>query len=127
MDHVISNFENSNCKSELEVKMSLLEKQNFGLRVQLIDKMVIKTNSKSYQFTTDAFRTTIKITTLVPTYDNINSNNDNNNNNSNSNNNMNSNNCKTRTITPPATKITRSVILTRTIIALMKRQLTTKS
>ena len=127
MEHVISNFENSNCKSELEVKMSLLEKQNFGLRVQLIDKMVIKTNSKSYQFTTDAFRTRIKITTLVPTYNNINSNNDNNNNNSISNNNINSNNCKTRTITPPTTKITRSVILTRTIIALMKRQLTTKS
>ena len=127
MDHVISNFENNNYKSELEVKVSLLEKQNFGLRVQLIDKMVIKTNSKSYQFTTDAFRTTIKITTLVPTCDNINSNNDNNNNNSNSNNNINSNNCKTRTITPPKTKITRSVILTRTIIALMKRQLTTKS
>ena len=50
MDHVISNFENNNYKSELEVKVSLLEKQNFEIRAQLIDKMVIKINSKSYQF-----------------------------------------------------------------------------
>ena len=123
----MSNFGSNNYKTELEVKVSLLEKENFELRGQLIDKLLIikqlKTNLKSYPFTTDASTTTNTITTPAQIYDNINSNNDNNNNNNNnnSNNNINNNNCKTRTMTPPTTKITRSEILKKTIIALMKK------
>ena len=35
------NFENNNYKAELEVKVSLLEKENFELRCQLTDKVLI--------------------------------------------------------------------------------------
>ena len=38
MDHVMSNFGKINCKTELEMKASFLEKENFELRGQLIDK-----------------------------------------------------------------------------------------
>ena len=41
MKHVMSNFENNNYKTELEVKISLLEKENFELRGQLTDKLLI--------------------------------------------------------------------------------------
>ena len=55
MDQIMSNFGNINYKTELELKVSLLEKENFELKGQLIDKMLIikqlKTNSKSYSFT----------------------------------------------------------------------------
>ena len=54
MDHVMSNFGNINYKTELEMKVSLLEKENFELRGQLIDKLLIikqlKTGSKSNLF-----------------------------------------------------------------------------
>ena len=41
MDHVIANFGNNNYITELEVKVSLLEKENFELRGQLTDKLLI--------------------------------------------------------------------------------------
>ena len=41
MDHVMSNFGNINYKTELEVKVSLLEKENFELRGQLIAKLLL--------------------------------------------------------------------------------------
>ena len=41
MKHVMSNFGNNNYKTELEVKISLLEKENFELRGQLTDKLLI--------------------------------------------------------------------------------------
>ena len=89
----MSNFGNINYKAELELKVSLLEKENF----ELINKMLIikqlKTNSKSYPFTTDDSTMTNTIITPAQTYYNINSNNDNNNNNSNS---INNNNCKSK-------------------------------
>ena len=95
----MSNFENINYKTELELKVSLLEKKNFELRGQLIDKLLIikqlKTNSKSNPFPTDVSTTTNTITTPAQTNDNINSNNNNNNNN-NSNNNINNNNCQNK-------------------------------
>ena len=85
MGHVMPNFGNINYKTELEVKVSLLEKENFELRGQLIDKLLIikqlKTNSKSDPFPTDVSTTTNTITTPAQTNDDINSNNDNNNNN----------------------------------------------
>ena len=37
MDHVMANFGNINYKTELEMKVSLLEKENFELRGQLIN------------------------------------------------------------------------------------------
>ena len=43
MDLVMSNFGNINYKTKLEVKVSLLEKDNFDLRGQLIDKLLIIT------------------------------------------------------------------------------------
>ena len=97
MEHVISNFGNINYKTELEMKVSLLEKENFELRGQLIDKLLIikqlKTDSKSNPFLTNISTTTNTITKPVETNDNINSNNDNNNNNKKNNNNNNNNNC----------------------------------
>ena len=39
----MSNFGNINDKTKLEVKVSLLEKDNFDLRGQLIDKLLIIT------------------------------------------------------------------------------------
>ena len=46
----MSNFGNINYKTELEMKVSLLENENFELRGQLIDKLLIikqlKTDSK---------------------------------------------------------------------------------
>ena len=125
MDHVISNFGNINYKTELEMKVSLLEKENFELRSKLIDKLLIikqlKTESKSNQFPTDVSSTTNTITKPAQTNANINSNNNNNNKHNNNNNNINNNNCKTRTMTRATTK------MKKTIIALMKRQFTTKS
>ena len=41
MDHVMSDFGNINYKTELEVKVYLLEKENFEIRGQLIDKVLI--------------------------------------------------------------------------------------
>ena len=41
MDHVMSNFENNNYKTELEMKVSLLEKEKFELRGQIPDKLLI--------------------------------------------------------------------------------------
>ena len=97
MDHVMPNFGNINYKTELEMKVSLLEKENFELRGQLIDKLLIikqlKTDSKSNPFLTNISTTTNTITKPVQTNDNINSNNDNNNNNKKNNNNNNNNNC----------------------------------
>ena len=85
------------------MKVSLLEKENFELRGQLIDKLLIikqlRTNSKSNPFPTDTSTTTNTITKPAQTNDNINSNNNNNNNNnknSNNNNNINNNNCKNK-------------------------------
>ena len=91
---------NINYKTELELKVSLLEKENFELRDQLIDKMLIikllKTSSKSNPFPTDVSTTTNTITIPAQTNDKINSNNDINNNNNNNNNNINNNNCKNK-------------------------------
>ena len=39
--NVASNFGNINYKTELELKIFLLERENFELRGQLIDKMLI--------------------------------------------------------------------------------------
>ena len=93
----MSNFGNINYRTELEMKVSLLEKENFKLRGQLIDKLLIikqlKTDSKSNPFLTNISTTTNTITKPVQTNDNINSNNDNNNNNKKNNNNNNNNNC----------------------------------
>ena len=103
MDHVMSNFGNINYKTELEMKVSLLEKENFELRGQLIDKLLIikqlKTDSKSNPFLTNISTTTNTITKPVQTNDNINSNNNNKNNNNtdnNDNNNINNNSYKNR-------------------------------
>ena len=41
MDHLLSNFGNINHRTELEMKVSLLEKENLELRGQLIDKLLI--------------------------------------------------------------------------------------
>ena len=91
-------LETFNYKTELEVKFSLLEKENFELRGQLIDKLLIvkqlKTNSKSNPLPTDVSTTINTITTPAQINDNINSNSDNNN--SNNNNNINNNNCKNK-------------------------------
>ena len=129
MDHVISNFGNNCNKTEIELKVSLFEKENVELRGQLIYKLLImkqlKTNSKitysllmlllqqirslhqSKSMITSTtvmiiITTVITITTTAITV-------------------------KTRTMATRATKITKSEILRRTIIALMKRQFTTKS
>ena len=51
MDHLTSNFENINYKTELEVKVSLLEKENFELKGQLIDKLLIIKQLKTSQKT----------------------------------------------------------------------------
>ena len=81
MDHVMSNFGNINNKTELEMKVSLLEKENFELRDQLINKLLIikelKTDSKSNPSPTDISTTTNTITKPAQTNDNINSNNNN--------------------------------------------------
>ena len=92
----MSDFENINYKIELEVQVYLLEKENFELRGQLIDKLLLmkqlKTNSKCNTFTAGASTT---ITSSVQTNNKINS--DNNNNTSNSNkNNTSNNNCKNK-------------------------------
>ena len=62
MDHVMSNFGNINYKTELEMKVSLLENENFELRGQLIDKLLIikqlKSDSKGNPFPTDISTTT---------------------------------------------------------------------
>ena len=106
------------------MKVSVLEKENFELRIQLIDKLLIikqlKTNSKSNPFPTDVSATTNTITPSAQTNDNINSNNDNNNKNNNNNNNITIITVKTRAMTT-TTKIKR------TIKAQMKRQFTMKS
>ena len=98
MDHVMANFGNINYKTELEMKVSLLEKENFELRDQLINKLLIikqlKTDSKSNPSPTDISTTTDTIIKPAQTNDNINSNN--NNNNKNNNNNNNNNNCKNK-------------------------------
>ena len=97
MDHVMSNFGNINNKTELEMKVSLLEKENFELRDQLINKLLIikelKTDSKSNPSPTHISTTTNTITKPAQTNDNINSNNNNKNNNNNNNNNSN---CKSK-------------------------------
>ena len=129
MDHIISNFGNINYKTELELKVSLLEKENFELRGQIIDKMLItkqlRTNSKSYPFTTDTSTLpTNTITTAAQTYDSINSNNDNNNNNKNNNNSINNNKCKNKNNNNNKNNKIRN---TKKTIALMKMQFTTKS
>ena len=49
MDHVMSNFGNINYKAELEVKVSLLETENFELRGQLMDKLLKINNQKQIQ------------------------------------------------------------------------------
>ena len=91
----MSNFGNIDHKTELEMKVSLLEKENFELGGQLIDKPLIikqlKIDSKSNPFPTDISTTTNTTTKPTQTNDNINSNNNNNKNN-NSNNNINNNN-----------------------------------
>ena len=93
------NFGNIDYKTELELKVSLLEKEHFEQRDQVIAIILIikqlRTNSKSYPFTTIASTTTNTITTPAQSYDNINRNNDKSNNNNNSNN-INSNNCKNK-------------------------------
>ena len=91
----MSNFGNIDHKTELEMKVSLLEKENFELGGQLVDKPLIikqlKIDSKSNPFPTDISTTTNTTTKPTQTNDNINSNNNNNKNN-NSNNNINNNN-----------------------------------
>ena len=85
-------MENIDHKTEL---VSLLEKENFELGGQLIDKPLIikqlKIDSKSNPFPTDISTTTNTTTKPTQTNDNINSNNNNNKNNNN-NNNINNNN-----------------------------------
>ena len=126
MDHVMSNFGNINYKTELEMKVSLLEKENFELRVHLIDKLLIitqlKTDSKSNPYPTNVSTTTNTVSTPAQTNDNINSN-------------TAIMIIITKTITTTSTTITakaRAITtattkMKRTIIALMKRQFTTKS
>ena len=96
MDHIMINFGNFTYKTELELNVPLLEKENFEPRGQLIGNMLIikqlKTDSKSYPLTTDASATTNTINTPAQTYDNININNDNNCKNKNKDNNNNKNN-----------------------------------
>ena len=95
----MSNFGNINYKTELEMKVSLLENENFELRGQLIDKLLIIKQLKTDSNPTDISTTTNTITKSAQTNDNINSNNnnnDNNNKNSNNNNNINNNNCKNK-------------------------------
>ena len=69
MDHVMLNFGNIYYKTELEMKVSSLEKENFELRGQLIDKVVIikqlKTDSKSNPFPTEISTTTNTIITMI--------------------------------------------------------------
>ena len=69
MDHVMPNFGNIYYKTELEMKVSSLEKENFELRGQLIDKVVIikqlKTDSKSNPFPTEISTTTNTIITMI--------------------------------------------------------------
>ena len=99
MDHVMYNFGNINYKTKLEVKVSLMERENFELKGQLIDKMLaikqLKTNSKSNPLPPDVSTATNPITTPAQTRDNINSNDDNiSNSNNNNNNSINNNDCK---------------------------------
>ena len=65
----MANFGNINYKTELEMKVSLLEKENFELRRQLINKLLIikqlKTDLKSNPFATDISTTTNTITKPV--------------------------------------------------------------
>ena len=102
MYHVMSNFGNISYKTELETKVSLFEKENFELRGQLVDILLIikqlKTDSKSNPFPSDISTTTNRITKPAQTNDNINSinNNNNNNNNNNDNNNNDNNNNKNK-------------------------------
>ena len=113
-------MENIDHKTEL---VSLLEKENFELGGQLIDKPLIikqlKIDSKSNPFPTDISTTTNTTTKPTQTNDNINSNN---------NNNKNNNNMTTSTtITITTRTMTTTTTIKRTIIALMKKQFTTKS
>ena len=130
MGHIMSNFGNINYETELELKVSLLEKKNVQVRGHLIDKMMItkqlKTYSKSYPFTTDASTTTSTITTPAQTYDNINSNNDNNYN-DNNNNSINKNNCKNKAKDNNNNKNNKIRNTIKTIIALMKMLFATKN
>ena len=67
MDRVRSNFGNRNFKIELEVKVSLMEKESFQLRRQLFDKLLIikqlRTNSKINSFPSYVSTTINPITT----------------------------------------------------------------
>ena len=119
----MSNFGNNYNKTEIELKVSLLEKENVELRGQLIYKLLImkqlKTNSKitysllmlllhqSRPMITSTTVMTIITTVITITTTAIT--------------------VKTRTMATRATKITKLEILRRTIIALMKRHFTTKS
>ena len=120
MDHVMSNFGNINCKAELEMKASFLEKENFELRDQLIDKLLIIKQLKTDLFPTDVSTTTNTITTPAQTNDKINSNVM-----------IITKTTITKTTSTTITVKTRTITTTttkmkRTIIALMKRQFTTK-
>ena len=100
MDHVMSNFGNINYKTESEMKVSLLEKENLELRAELTDKLLIikqlTTDSKSNPLPTDVSSTTNTITTPAQTIENININNYNNNKNNSNNNSINNDNCKNK-------------------------------
>ena len=120
----MSNFGNINYKTGLEMKVSLLEKENFELGGQLIDKLPIikqlKTDSKINPLPTAFSITTNTSTTPAQTNGNINSNN--------------SNSKKptiTITISTTITVKTRTMTITtkikRTIIAIWKKQFTAKS
>ena len=75
MGHVMSNFGNINYKTELEMKVALQEKENFELRAELIDKLLIikqlATNSKSNPLPNDVSSTTNTITTPAQTIENL--------------------------------------------------------
>ena len=89
MDHVMSNFGSIKYEAKLAVKVSLLETENFELRCQLVDKLLMikqsKTQIQENLFPTNVSTTTNKVITSAQTNDNIDSNNDNNNNISNNN------------------------------------------
>ena len=96
------------------MKVSSLEKENFELRGQLTNKLLIKkqlkADSKSNLFPNDISTTTNTITKPAQTNDDISSNNNNKNNNN--------NNCKNKN---------NDNNIKRTTTALMKKQFTTKS
>ena len=92
----MSNFGNINYKTELEMKVSLFEKENFELRDQLLIIKQLKTGSKIICSPADISTATNTITKAAQTNDSINSDNNNTNKNNNSNNNINNNNCKNK-------------------------------